>query len=488
MPGKRSSLVPFAPGSQGSIVDTTFSQTHRQPAGNPVSRPRHPSPLDRISVWLAREDGALAVAEPVVLAAMLLMAGISADAMRAEQERGRMQGATDRAVVAATLLRAKDDRGPEGVMQDFLCAKGLKTLAVEQGAVSESCEWLRVTAPVAARMPTILMGLPGVNDVTLVTPAQASERRARIDDEIVVVLDVSGSMAIEGRMTAMRAAASEFALALFRGAEPGRVAISVVPCSTEVRLPAAILDAVPGLPSAEDPMASDLDAQGRPLVVDGAPRFYDDPNCVALQDWSNVRNLLIAPRLQPSTRRYGIEWSNSPQSTPEARFLPSDAIGFDACVHARWPVWGTQTDLGLAAGAPQFDPALRPALAALVPPSKSDSPHFGRPVAPDRPDTLRAILLLTDGADCCCHPGDPATRWNDPDLHDAATAKLCRSLRDGGGTIDAIAFQASQRGHVLMSDCASSPNHFFNSSAAEFADIFRSIGRRIQIQAPRLTQ
>ena len=51
------------------------------------------------------DEGTFTVFSLFVFVAMLLVGGLAIDLMRHENERLRMQGATDRAVLAATMLR-----------------------------------------------------------------------------------------------------------------------------------------------------------------------------------------------------------------------------------------------------------------------------------------------------------------------------------------------------------------------------------------------
>ena len=436
---------------------------------------------------LRAEDGAIAVFALFIFVGMLLVAGVAIDMMRVEHERVRMQGATDRAVVAATMLRSTGGRTPGEIVEGYLRAEGLEAHVADRVQITDQGYSREVTATPAAQLPSTFMRLLGIDGVTVATPSQARESIARVDFEIVMVLDVSGSMAWDDRITAMRDAATAFAAAMFEGALPGQVAISIVPYSTEVRLPAPIMAALPDLAAATNMQAWDIDADGYPIYTNGALTYHTDPSCIDLRDWAGARVLAAAPAAAPWTRRYCDERSNTLFQTPESRVLMTDLAEIEAYVQAMGPVWGTHIDLGVAAGALLFDPALRPAMQAFVPPALAHTPLAGRPFDRDRPHTVRAMVVMTDGANCCYHPGDPGTRWAEPPPHDDATVETCRGLHDQGVTVYTVAFLAAERGVELMRDCASSPNHFYNSDANGLIDTFRSISRHIQLQSLRLT-
>ncbi len=437
---------------------------------------------------LRREDGGIAVFALFVFVAMLLVAGVAVDMMRIEHERVRMQGATDRAVVAATMLRANGGRTPGEIVSGYLRAEGLEGHVEDRVQILDQGYARQVTATPAARMPSMFMRLLGVETVTVATPAQALEAIARVDFELVLVLDVSGSMAWDNRIEAMRAAAAAFAESMLEETEPGQVAISIVPYSTDVRLPPEILAAMPDLTPATNAQSWDIDAAGWPVYTNGELTYHTNPACLDLQTWGGVRALAGNLFTAPWTRRFCDERSNTAFQTPTARLLMTDLSEVQTYVQALGPVWGTHIELGVVAGAALFDPALRPVMQQFVPPSMAQTPLAGRPFDWNRPNTVRAMVLMTDGANCCYHENDPATRWTAPAEHDAATVEACRGLRDRGVGIYTVAFLAADRGIDLMMACASSPNHFYNSDAAGLIDTFRAISRHIQLQSLRLTQ
>lgn len=59
-----------------------------------------------LRAWLLeRTEGTMTIFGLFVFLMMFLVAGIAVDVMRIEHERVRMQGATDRAVLSATMMR-----------------------------------------------------------------------------------------------------------------------------------------------------------------------------------------------------------------------------------------------------------------------------------------------------------------------------------------------------------------------------------------------
>jgi len=73
-----------------------------------------------------------------------------------------------------------------------------------------------------------------------------------------------------------------------------------------------------------------------------------------------------------------------------------------------------------------------------------------------------------------------------PDDADDRLEDICSEARNAGITIFTIGFEAPQRGLAAMSDCASSPNHYFDVEGTEISEAFSAIAS--QINQLRLTQ
>lgn len=448
------------------------------------------SPASAFVRALRRDDGGIAVLALFAFVAMLLVAGLAVDMMRLEHERVRTQNASDRAVLAATMLRQNVSGATPAQLVDLhLRAEGLDGNVQERVTVTETGVSRTVSAIPAAVMPTLFGRLLGVDTLTLATPARAVEALGRIDFEIVMVLDVSGSMALNNRIENMRTAAGVFIDAVLAGSEPGQTAISIVPYSTDVRLPGAVMNRLTNLAAADNLRTYEIDANGYPILDSaGHVQWHRDDSCLDFAAWDEARERIANSRFQPWKRRFCSGWSNTEFDLPMVRPMLSDAAQLRQYIDNIGPVWGTSIDLGVRAGAMLFDPSLRPAIADMIATGQIAPEFEGRPFDWDRPDTVRAMVLMTDGENCCYHADHPATRYPDADTQDAATVAACAGLRDLGVTIYAVAFEAPERGAEVMRACASSPGHFFNASAEGVVDAFRAIGSHIQYQSLRLTR
>lgn len=409
-------------------------------------------PAYRPGVWrgfLRREDGTLVVFALFILLAMLMFGGLAVDMLRYENERARMQGTADRAVLAATMLRDNEGNAtPAQILEAYFAAEGLTDQITGHYRVEEDDANGRViTVFPSATVPSLFMNLVGVDSFAMTTPAQAAETIVGGPDvELVMVLDVSGSMAGDAKIVSMRAAAINLTRSLLNDASaPGKVAITLVPYDTYVLPPAGFLNF-----------------------------FTNTLGSGACNDWGLWNQ--IAGSLNLATYRRSCDTATWRTVRP---YL-SDAALAETYINQLQAAGTTSIDLGIRYGALFFDPTIRPAITQMIANGDVDPIFNGRPYDWTEPDVVRALILLTDGENCCGERYGPLQQ-------DANALAVCEELKSRGVLIYAIAYQAPTAGAALMQSCASSPSHYFNTSADEIIAVFEGITASIQAQQLRLT-
>jgi Flp pilus assembly protein TadG len=174
---------------------------------------------------------------------MLIVGGMCVDVMRHETARARLQSVNDRAVLAAADLQQvyTSDWDAEDVVRDYFAKAGLldRLTGVE---VVEATNSRSVTARASASLDTLFMRLAGVG--TLTVPASGGAQESANDIEIVLVLDVSGSMRDSRKIQNLRAAASEFVQDMLDEDEEHRISIGVVPFNAQVNLGPTLFSAM----------------------------------------------------------------------------------------------------------------------------------------------------------------------------------------------------------------------------------------------------
>jgi Flp pilus assembly protein TadG len=203
------------------------------------SRPRQAS--ERLRRQLTRfyreEDGVMVAFSMLMLLTMLVVGGIGVDIMRYEMDRARLQNTLDRAVLAAADM--DQELKADDVVTDYFTKAGLAQyltgIDVQEGLGSK-----RVEASAESEFNTFFLKLMGIDTLTARANGAAMES---IDGlEISLVLDVSGSMNSNSRLTRLKPAARDFVSAILESSETGSVSISVIPYATQVNAGAQILD------------------------------------------------------------------------------------------------------------------------------------------------------------------------------------------------------------------------------------------------------
>lgn len=407
---------------------------------------------NRTQRFIAREDGTFAVFSLFVFLAMILVAGLAIDMLRHETVRVRMQGVTDRAVLAATMVGNNNGVAtPEELLQSYFTAAGYGDQLGDNYSIVES-QWTgrNVTAVPTATVPSLFMRMLGVSDFAVATSAQAAEAVMGVWLDMVMVLDISGSMGEDGgtRINALRAAGSQLANTLLSDNQDGRVSLSMVPYDTAVLPPTSMLSHFSNLTG----------------TIGGHWA------CPDFNTWGSVTNSASASMYmrQCHTDSWG-----------QMRLFEGTVAGAVAAINALQPRDVTSIDLGTRWGGIVFDPSIRPAITQLIGEGAVHPDFAGRPFDWNESNVVRAMLLLTDGENCCGHRYAQAQQ-------DLNTLAVCTALKAQGVLIYTIAFDAPLAGQHLMMGCASSPSHYFDSASGGLLDIFESIGNNVITQTLRL--
>ncbi len=415
---------------------------------------------------LRGEQGSISVLTVFMFVAMLMVAGLAVDMMRYESERARLQGVTDRAVLAAAMMRdTPANPSPEAIVRSYFAAEGLEHLLDREGAITVRTvgNAREVMVTPQTDMRTMFMRLSGIDSLPMQVSAGASESLAQINFEIVMVLDLSGSMGDPySRITNLRAATRDFVTNMLEDSTDGRVAITFVPYSTEVVMPAGTLSLFNNL---DDPPSGDL----------------TNAYCVDFREWDTVTDSINTPMF----RRNCVY----PLDHAPVRPFIHDLDQALAITDTLSPFGTTSIDLGVRVGGLFFDPTLRPIIEHLID-AEEVSPIFAqRPLDWNAPAKYRAMIIMTDGFNCCFGNHEPrANRKPTLEIQDADTIATCNALKAQNIRIYAVAFEAPPEGVALMEACASAPSYFFNSSGTELVNAFRQIATHMQSQALRLTQ
>lgn len=407
----------------------------------PAPKPRF---LSRWHRFGSDQNGTIAVFSLFVFLAMILVAGLAIDLARHENERVRMQGTADRAVLAAAQANETGSgETPEQIARAYFAADNLSPQLGNQIRVTIAEDGGRTVRVVpGARIPSLFGQLLGIDSLDMVTPSEASEvmgNEGGVDVELVMVLDTSGSMNGSGKIAAMRGAANDLITQLLTDSTSSDVAISLVPYHTDVLPPTGFLN-----------------------------QFTNVSGSGACNTWANWSTLSNTPSLATMRRNCSTNvWRTM-------RPFLNDPVQAQAHINALRARGGTSTDVGMRWGAAMFDNDMAPIISNAISTGMINSAFEGRPYAWNTPNVMRALIFLTDGQ-------------NNYAVSDQNTIETCTALKANGVTIYTVAFQAPTSGEQLLQACASSASHHYNADVSSIATAFQGIAGTIQAQALRLT-
>ncbi len=451
------------------------------------------------------ENGAVTIFACFMIIIMLMVGGIGVDLMRHEMERTRIQAVADRAVLAAADLDQRLD--PEGVVRDYFAKSGMAGY-VKGVTVNEGLNYRTVTVNASAEMQTQFMDMLGVD--TMIIPASSSAEEKVSKVEISLVLDISGSMGSNNKMENLQDAAGVFIDTVLRPETADLISVSVVPYTAQVNAGWDIFKELNIYARHPYSYCVDFDNSDFDSAALSQAKSYDHMQHFDEGWYWNGKHY-------DNRGRYdNIDNPGCPKQSYEEIYPFSQNAGvLKARINQFEPRANTSIHLGMKWGVAMLDPAFRPITQKLP----VDAIFKSRPAAYSDIETLKTVILMTDGENVTTqrinssvYANDSHERhWSDyplnywlnrnvrssehwrwkwtkytPSQGDALLSNVCDAAKDAGIVIWSIGFEVSNHGASVMRDCASSPTHFFRVEGVEIRDAFEAIAR--QINQLRLTQ
>ena len=341
--------------------------------------------LMRLNAFRRDESGAMVVFTLFILAMMLMVGGMAVDMMRFETFRARLQSTLDRAVLAAADLDVclEGSGVAEAVVNDYVLKAGfenqLDTVTVVQGF--NSCS---VAATASIEVNTIFMQMVGVDQLS--TPAASSAIEALNEIEISLVLDVSGSMALNNRLVNLRAAAREFAEAMFNDFDDDALTMSVVPYSTQVNLGPDLAAQYSLTDSHTYSHCVDLPASTYNTTALSPSTSYPQAAHVDVDSYASTWAARTATRFvcNPDSRAHVVPLSSNPGAV-------------DTMIANLQSNEWTSIEMGAKWGVALLDPSSRPVVDGLISAGRVNGDFSGRPLDYGVDGSLKVMVLMTDG-------------------------------------------------------------------------------------------
>lgn len=331
----------------------------------------------QLETFRREEQGSMVLFGVLMLILMLAIAGMAVDIMRSEYTRVQLQNTLDRSVLAAADLEQTLD--PEAVVRDYFEKAGvtqyLKSVRVIEGYSSRE-----VTADAFAVVPTIFMGMIGINEMP--TPASGQAQEAVKNVEIALVLDLSYSMNSNNRLPNLKIAARDFIDAVL-GNQTAQdlVSVTIVPYTGQVHAGPELLSYYNvGGPSTFGHCINHAGATFSNTSVSQSSTLVRSH---LFDPWFTSRNLTMTycPR-QPSQEV--VVYSSDPV------FLKNRISSFIADGN-------TSMEIGMKWGVATLDPSFNSILAGYIAKGHVNSEFSDRPFAWNQQDTKKFIVVMSDG-------------------------------------------------------------------------------------------
>lgn len=443
------------------------------------------------------ERGGIIIFSLFMMVCMLLAVGLSIDVVRTEHMRTRLQNTADVAVLAAANLN--QTRSADDVVQDYFDRAGLGP-ALQNVSTGQGFNQRSVTAEASFDVPSMFLNMVGIDSLS--APAISAANEAVNDVEISLVLDISASMVRNNRMPNLRNAASTFVDLVINDERPGSASISLVPYTAQVNAGPAIMDQMNVTP------------------------LHNYSHCVDFEDADFAETSISLTREHEHMQHY--QYANprvSPIRNPECpmqdyeriKAFSENKVELTTQLSQLQPRANTSIHLGMKWGVALLDPAARPMVNNLIAAGESDASFAGRPFAYDRDNSMKVVILMTDGENVLTrrirpqYYDTPEERvdWNTYRMFifaqrlglqwpsvmetkytaaqaDSLLENICDAAKAKGIIVYTVGFEVSNDAALAMQNCASSPGLFFSANGTEIVTVFENIAR--SISQLRLTQ
>jgi Flp pilus assembly protein TadG len=347
-----------------------------------------------LRTYIRKEDGSISVFTLMLFVLMLLMGGIAVDMMRYEHTRVTLQQTMDRSVLAAASLQ--QTLQPEQVVQDYFDKAGIgEQLDPASISVQQTMNSRRVAAEGLAISENFFMSMMGIDE--LPAPASAAAEQRRTNVEIILVLDVSGSMSTNDKIGKLKTAAKSFVDTVLANDTSNRVSIGIVPYNAQVNLGSALrskynavnVHGVANVNCLEVPASTySTLSLSRTLAI---PMFsYADTTNSTTKDTSYYSET-------GSNATNSFQFCN-PSSVNIVRMPTNNIPQLKANIDGLQAGGNTSIMLGMRWGVALMDPAAGSIYDEFITAGVIPSAFSNRPFEYDDEDAMKVIILMTDGA------------------------------------------------------------------------------------------
>jgi len=334
-----------------------------------------------------KEDGTLVVFGMCMLVLMIMIGGIAVDVMRYEAQRTELQNTLDRSTLAAASLT--QDLDPESVVHDYFLKAGILN-SLRSVNVTQGLNFRNVDASATADTDPMFLTMMNIDEMDAFGASTAEQRINNV--EIMLVLDVSGSMASNNRMTNLKSAAKSFVDTVLRNDVEHKISIGIVPFNGQVNL---------GPTLAAKFNITDVNGASYRDCVDLPSATYNSlaiSRTEPLSMTANADTYSSSGTVNPSESN---KWCPGPPSVANwgniVRMPIQDIATLKGYIDGLTAVGATSINAGMKWGVALMDPSMQSVYNDYMEDGLMPADMAGRPLAYDHDDAMKVIVLMTDG-------------------------------------------------------------------------------------------
>jgi Flp pilus assembly protein TadG len=213
-----------------NISQSNFSAKLIQPIHQRIKRCHA-----QVRSFVEDRRGAVAMIFALAIIPLMLGAGVAIDYSRAQVVKNRLGLALDATALAVGSSELTDAAAIEQLAQDYFKANYPASELGVPGNLNLTVTSKTVTIIATADLPTTIMRIAGINDLTVNASVEVTRETNRL--EVVMVLDNTGSMNFSGKLDALKTAAADLVNILSaEQPNPDMLKFALVPFSASVNV------------------------------------------------------------------------------------------------------------------------------------------------------------------------------------------------------------------------------------------------------------
>lgn len=328
---------------------------------------------------------------------MLLIGGTAVDVMRYETQRVAVQNTLDRATLAAASV--KQTLTPTLVVNDWFAKADLDSELISV-TVTSGVNYKQVEAQAEVLSENYFMQML---DIEYLYGTDTSAARQSITNvEIVLVLDVSGSMYNSiTRITNLKTAAKNFIDTVLLSDTENKISISIVPYNGQVNLGPTLFGKFTAADTHSYPNSYCLDlptSTYSSTTLSRATAFAQTPFADSWSSTTQSTSYTAPVSLYYDATRglYSNVWCN-PVAGNQVRPMSNNRTTLKSQIDGLVAIGATSIDMGMKWGTFFLDPSSRGINGELAGAGLVPAYFSARPADYTDEETLKVIVLMTDG-------------------------------------------------------------------------------------------